>query len=164
MRELLKSIASPADLLDLTREELAQALLRWMQQRKGDRIHRVNRISAVSELFSIPDPISQNPFERRCLEKKWDTAFRKAFDQLENWDRCRSIVYFVGFEIVWPHGISPFAHIDAVPRLCPLQVPWLGQGHFDVTNEWKRLLNLSAHVISNIGIRAELKNDVYRAS
>ncbi len=86
MRELLKSIASPADLLDLAREELAQALLRCMQQRKGDQIHRVNRNSAVSELFSITDPISQNPVERRCLEKKLDTVFRKAFDLLENWE------------------------------------------------------------------------------
>lgn len=84
MKELLKSIRSPADLLDMTREELACALLRCMQQRRGNPIHPANREGAVSELFSITDSIS--PMERRTLEKKLNGAFRKAFDQLESWD------------------------------------------------------------------------------
>jgi hypothetical protein len=84
MKELLKSIASPADLLAVTQEELARALLRSMQERRGDPIHPVNRDSAVSELFSIADPIS--PVDRRNLEKKLDTVFRKAFEQLESWE------------------------------------------------------------------------------
>jgi hypothetical protein len=84
MKELLRPIAGREDLLDLTREDLAYALLRCMQERRGDPIHPVNRDSAVSELFSITDPIS--PMERRALEKKLNVAFRKAFEQLESWE------------------------------------------------------------------------------
>jgi uncharacterized protein (TIGR02391 family) len=84
MKELLKSTAGREDLLDLTREDLAYALLRCMQERRGDPIHPVNRDSAVSELFSITDPIS--PMERRALEKKLNMAFREAFEQLESWE------------------------------------------------------------------------------
>lgn len=84
MKELLKSTAGREDLLDLTREDLAYALLRCMQERRGDPIHPVNRDSAVSELFSITDPIS--PMERRALERKLSAAFRKAFEQLESWE------------------------------------------------------------------------------
>jgi hypothetical protein len=84
MKELLKSTAGREDLLDLTREDLAYALLRCMQERRDDPIHPVNRDSAVSELFSITDPIS--PMERRALERKLNAAFRKAFEQLESWE------------------------------------------------------------------------------
>ena len=84
MKELLKSSAGREDLLDLTREDLAYALLHCMQERRSDPIHPVNRDAAVSELFSITDPIS--PMDRRALEKKLDTAFRKAFEQLESWE------------------------------------------------------------------------------
>jgi uncharacterized protein (TIGR02391 family) len=84
MRELLKSIQGPADLLDMTREELAYALLRSMQQRENHPIQRVNRESAVSELFSLTDVIS--PMEWRRLETKLEPAFRKAFEQLERWE------------------------------------------------------------------------------
>jgi hypothetical protein len=73
MKELLKSSAGREDLLDLTREDLAHALLHCMQERRSDPIHPVNRDSAVSELFSITDPIS--PMDRRAPEKKLDTAF-----------------------------------------------------------------------------------------
>lgn len=84
MRELLKSIGSPANLLDLTREELAYALLRSMQERQHHPVQRVNRESAVSELFSLTGSIS--PMEQRRLETKLEPAFRKAFEQLEVWD------------------------------------------------------------------------------
>ena len=84
MKEVLKSIGSRADLLDMTREELARALLQAMQQRRNDPTQRTNRESAVSELFSITDEIS--PMERRRLESKLEPAFRKAFDQLESWE------------------------------------------------------------------------------
>jgi uncharacterized protein (TIGR02391 family) len=84
MRELLQSIRSPADLLDMTREELAHALLRSMQERQHHPIQRVNRESAVSELFALTDAIS--PMERRRLETKLEPAFRKAFEQLERWE------------------------------------------------------------------------------
>ena len=84
MKELLKSTSGREDLLDLTREDLAYALLRCMQERRSDPIHPVNRDSAASELFSITDPIG--PMDRRALEKKLNMAFREAFEQLESWE------------------------------------------------------------------------------
>jgi len=84
MKELLRLTAGREELLDLTREDLAYALLRCMQERRGNPIYPINRESAVLELFSITDSIS--PMDRRALEKKLNVAFRKAFEQLESWD------------------------------------------------------------------------------
>src|SRR3984957_197495 len=113
MKELLKSTAGREDLLGLTRENLAYALLRCMQERRSDPIQPVNRDYAVSELFPITDPIS--PMDRRALEKKLDAAFRKAFEQLESWDlieQADGMNGKNGFIVLTEKGVKADAHVD----------------------------------------------------
>lgn len=113
MKELRKSIRSPADLLDMTCEELAQGLLLSMQQRQHHLVERVNRESAVSELFSLTDPIS--PMEQRRLEARLEPAFRKAFDQLERWELIEpeaGVNGKNGYVVLTEEGAESDAHVD----------------------------------------------------
>lgn len=86
MRELLRKVATPAELLRFTTAELAWAILESMQQRSGHPTEgMVNRNSAVGELFPLGSRQAENPMERRKLEKELERAFRSAFDLLEEW-------------------------------------------------------------------------------
>lgn len=87
MRELLKKVTSPTELLHLTPTELAWAIIEAMQQRRRDPVGgMVNRESAVTELFRIGDPTVPSPMQLRSFERDLRTAFRKSFKLLEEWN------------------------------------------------------------------------------
>jgi uncharacterized protein (TIGR02391 family) len=113
VEELTKSIKGPADLLDMTVEELAFALLGAMQQRRSNPLHPVSRNSAVSELNSIIDPIS--PMDWRRLEVRLEPLFRKAFDQLERWELIEAKYgqsESSGYIVLTEKGIAATARVD----------------------------------------------------
>jgi uncharacterized protein (TIGR02391 family) len=83
LKELRKPFPDPAELLQLSPTDLAWTIFKAVQERGNDRIHRINRNTAVSELFEITDRIS--PMAQRTLEQKLNPAFRKAFGLLESW-------------------------------------------------------------------------------
>ena len=86
MRELRKNTPNPADLLLMTADELAWAMLEAMQQRARIPTNSKAYRDAANELFDISDPPPQNPVQHRDLKKKLDSALKRGFKRLEEWD------------------------------------------------------------------------------
>jgi hypothetical protein len=91
MRELLRKVHDPAELLDFTTEELAAAVLAVMKSRKKNPIAApVNRDSPCSDLFMPGDPSLLTPVQIRDLQRKLDRAFQKALKWLESQELIES--------------------------------------------------------------------------
>jgi uncharacterized protein (TIGR02391 family) len=87
IKELLSSCSNPADLLSLTPDELAWALLVAVQRRaKVPTNTMAYSDGAVSELFNLWDPRPGSPAQQRELEKRLGSALKRAFKRLEDWD------------------------------------------------------------------------------
>jgi len=91
MRELLRKVHDPAELLDFTTEELAAAVLVVMKSRKKNPIAApVNRDSPCSDLFMPGDPTLLTPVQIRDLQRKLDRSFQKALKWLESQELIES--------------------------------------------------------------------------
>lgn len=114
MEELLRSVGNPADLLLLSTPDLAHALLSAMQQPHNNPLRNTNHKDAYRELNTIVDnPLS--PMEWRKLEPKLETAFRKAFNQLEEWGLIEPMPGMNGdngFIQLTDEGVKSIAKVD----------------------------------------------------